>query len=83
MKKIVALITLLAMSGLALAGGRSASMQVSFVIKEACAIQAKGQQATVTCNIDAPYKVQAPAQPEQPAAAYAVQADAGLTTIVF
>lgn len=82
MKKVAALITLLTMSGLAVAGGRSASMQVSFVIKEACAVQASGQKATVTCNIDAPYQVQAPTQPE-PAAAHAVQADAGLTTITF
>ena len=83
MRKIVALTMLLMCSALATAGERSASMQVSFVIKEACAVQATGQQAVVTCNTEAPYKIQAPAQPEQTAAARAVQSDAGLTTITF
>lgn len=84
MKRLYTLVSLLALSGLALAGGRTDSMQVSLVIKEACAIQSAARKTTVRCNVDAPFQIQAAPQ-RAPAAsvAPAVEPEAGVTVITF
>ncbi|MBZ2209523.1 hypothetical protein [Massilia soli] len=84
MKRLVTLVTLLTLSGAALAGGRSDAMQVSFVIKEACVIQSAAQNTTVRCNVDAPFQIQHAPQPAPSSiAAPSPKTDAAVTVITF
>jgi len=89
MKRIVLgalLLSMLNFAGTAAAASNSATMEVSFVIKESCTVQlqdgARNAAPTVACGHNAPYQVsnqrQEPAQPQTQA-----QADGQTWQITF
>jgi hypothetical protein len=93
MKRIVLgalLLSTLHLGGNAIAATASASMEVSFVVKESCTVQmqddASGAAPTVACGHDAPYRVQPQSAPQSgaPAAGQpAVQANGQGWQITF
>ncbi len=61
--KFAVLLVMLCLSQLACAGSNSASFQVSFVVRESCAIASGADLPAgpaVTCQFASPYHVQAP-----------------------
>lgn len=93
MKRIVLgalLLSMLNIAGTALAASNSATMEVSFVVKESCTVQlqdgARNAAPTVACGHNSPYQVssQASSQPKaQPASQSSVQADGQTWQITF
>jgi len=89
MKRIVLgamLLSALNLAGSAAAANASASMEVSFVIKESCTVQvqdgARNAAPTVACGHESPYQVSNQPQAAAPSEA-SVQADGRTWQITF
>ncbi len=94
MKRIVLgalLLSSLHLAGNAVAASSSATMEVSFVVKESCTVQlrdgARNDAPTVACGHDSPYQIQPQAQSPAPSQAASsqsgVQADGRTWQITF
>jgi len=91
MKRIVLgtlLLSMLNIAGSAAAASASATMEVSFVVKESCTVQlqdgARDTAPTVACGHDSPYQVSAQVPSRVPAANQpGVQADGQAWQITF